>query len=296
MASHLSSGDKLGQHGENVVKYLADAMDQHINFIPAGQKTPSIDGVLQIFDTEHQCSRYINVQIKAGQSHVKNRWGDKGAMLHLRIEDIRDWKTAKYPTIVVWVPGEVDRPEAYWRNAQFAKIGASGVKLKASNKFNKTAFAPLLRMAREHAGILAAPLLLSLPLFRTKVRDVKEVARNFYDGWRQEGARNPLLKNIKVTLKGWRHLTRAELPQSLICHKLSLLPCAKEIVATSRQLRYLRKFTRNGNKVAIVRLTGALKERHRVITVIDVVLEKEFPVGSRRAEYTFLSVYERRHI
>jgi len=296
MASHLSPRDKLGLYGESVVRLLADAMGPYVNFIPAGQKTPHIDGVLQIFDAEHDCSRYINVQIKTGESHVRSRWGKKGAMLYLRLEDIRDWKTAGHPTIVVWVPGEEESPKAYWRNAQYAKIRASGVKLKASNKFDKAAFAPLLRLAREHAGILTAPLLSSMPLFGTKVRDVKEVAWQFYQEWRNEGARNPLLKKIRITRKGWRHLTRAELPQSLICHKLSLLPCAKEIIATSRQLRFMRKFTRNGRDIVIVRLTGALKERHRVIAIIDVVVEKEFCIGSPRAEYTFLSVYERRQI
>jgi Domain of unknown function (DUF4365) len=296
MASHLSPKDKLGQRGENIVKCLADKMGEHMNFIPAEQKTPSIDGVLQIFDKDHQCNRYVNVQIKTGDSHVRNRWGAKGAMLYLKAEDIRDWKAAKHPTIVVWVPGDEDKFEAYWRNAQYAKVLVNGVKLKTSNKFDKAAFPHLLKLAREHAGILSAPLLDSTPLFPKKVRDVKDVAWRFYTEWRKEGSRNPLLKDIKITLKGWRHLTRAELSQPIICHKLSLLPCAKEIVATSKELRYMRRFRREGKEVCMVRITGALKQRHRVAAIIDVVVEKEMAVGSSRAEYTFLSVSERRHL
>ncbi len=278
------------------MKLLADAMGQNVNFISAGQKTPSIDGTLQIFDTEHACSRYINVQIKSGDSHVKNRWSEKGAMLYLSIEDIKNWKEARIPTIVVWVPGDESKIEAFWRNAQWAKIRSAGVKLKTSNKFDNGAVGPLLKLAREHAGVLAAPLLASPPLFTPKVRDFKDVAWNFYSDWRNEGARNPLLKEVNITLKGWRHLTRVGQPQSVICHKLSLLPYAKEIIESSRELRFMRRSAKYQRKVDLVRVTGALKERHRFAAIIDVVLEREFAANSARAEYTFLSVYERRHL
>ncbi|CAN5367315.1 DUF4365 domain-containing protein [soil metagenome] len=296
MARHLSAKDRLGKRGENVVKLLADQMNENISLIPAEQKTPSIDGILQILDSDHGCFRYINVQIKAGDSHVKNRWGARGAMLYLKPDDIRDWKAAKHPTIVVWVPSDEEKLEAYWRNAQYAKIRANGVKLKTSNKFDKTAFSHLLRLAREHAGISAAPLLESRPLFPKKVREVKGAAWSFYSSWRKEGARNPLLKDIRITLKGWRHITRATLPQPMICHKLSLLSCAKEIVATSQEVRYMRQFQRDGKDICLVRITGALKERHRVTAVVDVVVEKEMAPQSNKAKYTFLSVYERGHL
>ncbi|HEX5398697.1 MAG TPA: DUF4365 domain-containing protein, partial [Verrucomicrobiae bacterium] len=235
MASQLSPRDKTGQRGENVVKYLMDQMSPHSTFLPAGQKTPSIDGTLQLFDPDHKCHRYINVQVKSGDSHVQGRWGSKGVKLRLDLADIRNWKKANIPTIVVWVPGDETKMEAYWRNAQFAKLTLTGVKLKASNKLDKSAFAPLLRLAREHAGVLTTPVISSVPLYPKKVGDVKQIAWNFCLDWRKNGSRNPLLKDIKITLKGWRHLTRPKLSQRLICHKLSLLPCAQEIIETSRQ-------------------------------------------------------------
>ena len=285
----------MGQIGESLVKLLVAKMGQHINLIPAEAKTPSIDGILQIHDVEHDCNRYINVQIKAGDSHVRGGMVKNRAMLHLGIEDIRDWKKSNYPTIVIWVPGDETKNEAYWRNAQFAKSGANGIWLKTSNKFDKAAFSHLIALARDHAGVLSAPLLQSTPLYPKKVREVKDIAWTFYNEWRAGGGRNPLLKEIKITLKGWRHLTRAGLSQSMICHKLCLLPCAKEIIETSRQIRYMRKFPRHGKEITLVRITGTLKERHRVAAIIDVVLEKEFLKETGRAEYTFLSVYERNH-
>ena len=97
-------------------------------FIPAGGKTPSIDGYIQIRDQirDPTFRNYLNlaVQVKSGRScfHVPKRQMAKFGYLDVKPSHVNQWKTSNIPVIVVWdeEPTSIDA-RVLWTQARHAK-------------------------------------------------------------------------------------------------------------------------------------------------------------------------------
>jgi hypothetical protein len=143
--------------------------------------------------------------------------------------------------------------------------------------------------------------LVTHPLVFTKVKDIKAEAWAFYAQWKSEGSRSPKFGKIRVTVKGWRHVTRGSRPQAEVCHKLTLLPCAREIVEKAMDSVLVRKLDSGTDELgrAIERELHVVRGRHvqrfRADMRVDAVLEVTRLVKDQKTTCVkFYSVYERR--
>jgi SIR2-like domain len=140
---------------------------------------------------------------------------------------------------------------------------------------------------RKHPA--AAVRLDSPPLPLQRVREAKKIAREFYDAWRRDVAlgrsSSPVLGAVGVTLRGWRHITRAGPPAREICHRLSLIPCAREVVEKATD----KKDVRHLFGKTLIALEGTYRSPYQADVVVEVIIERS---GGRAS---FLSVHERRH-
>lgn len=141
----------------------------------------------------------------------------------------------------------------------------------------------------------------SLPLVFTKVRDIKAQAWVFYSEWKVKGSSSPRFGMVNVTVKGWRHLTQGSRPQVEVCHKLTLLRCAKEIVEKSWDSTLVRTLGPYKDEIGrtITRelhaLRGQSRQRFRAGIWVYVILEvKKLVTDGSVVSTSFYSVYERR--
>jgi hypothetical protein len=142
----------------------------------------------------------------------------------------------------------------------------------------------------------------SLPLVLAKVKDVKKQAWNFYSAWKVKGSYSPRFrKEVSVTVKGWRHLTRGSRPQAEVCHKLTLLRCAKEVIERSGESTLVRTLQpcndENGRPIKreLHALRGQSLQRFRADIWVYVVLEvKKLAKDGSVVNVSFYSVYEKR--
>jgi SIR2-like domain len=128
--------------------------------------------------------------------------------------------------------------------------------------------------------------------------DVKNRAWDFYCGWRREASGGnfhcPALGRVHITLKGWRHIKRhvkgTRTPQREVAHRLSLLPCAKEVLQKATNARPVR--TLFGRRKLLC-VQGVHTSRHEADIIVNVIVEQyQSKFGEPR--HTFLSVYEER--
>lgn len=83
-----------------------------------------------------------------------------------------------------------------------------------------------------------------------KQNKIKEEAWEFYGRWRKTESYSPALKTkIRVSLKGWRHISGAtgskKRALSDIHRRFKLLPKAKEIIETSTTIQNVTKKGKN---------------------------------------------------
>jgi len=110
-------------------------------------------------------------------------------------------------------------------------------------------------------------------LFYDKVSDVKKMAWEFYSNWRQKGSTSPKFGKVDISLKGWRHITRVSNSQKSIIHKLNLLPCAKQLLETSKFSNFLRKseYYLPGKELHCI--WGLYETKYQPDIIVEVVLE-----------------------
>ena len=132
------------------------------------------------------------------------------------------------------------------------------------------------------------------PLSTLLVRNAKDAAWESYRAWKHdvEAGRSlsPALGRINVTLKAWRHITRVRVPQREICHRLSLLPCAREVVEKAPTYRIVRRLGRR----VLISLEGVYRSPYQADVLVEVIVEQ---LRSKRdgTTNTLLSVHERRY-
>ncbi len=119
------------------------------------------------------------------------------------------------------------------------------------------------------------------PSLFTKVSQVKPQAWAFYSKWREEGSQSPLFGKVDITLKGWRHVVRVSRSQAEVCHKLSLLRCAKELVEKATQSVKLRDLDRRVGSSwseALKNAVGVTPQRIRSTDHLGRPVERELHV------------------
>ncbi len=126
-----------------------------------------------------------------------------------------------------------------------------------------------------------------------RVKDVKGKAWEFYKRWHAEGSNARALGDarVNVTVKGWRHLTRADLPAQEVCRRLSLLPLARAIV--ERAPAVVRDDLRVDGRRRLLSLQGTHRSGYgrRSAAVVEVIIEQRPAHGGSDVTYTFLSVH-----
>jgi hypothetical protein len=178
-----------------------------------------------------------------------------------------------------------------WVSASEIELRSGRVKLRRSHIFDKNARPRIEELAREYAGRPSIPVLQSRPL-TTTLQEAKEEAWKFYRDWRGIGSFSPRYGYVGVTLRAWRHLTKASSPADMIIHRLSLLPCAKELIELSSKGALVRVTSPDGPRTELQSVRGVVRPKFRAAIVVEVVLEVRFPCERYRATKLY-SVYER---
>lgn len=282
------ASDQLGREGEAFVRLCVEEMG--CRFIPGDGNLPSIEGHIQIRDPGSGGYLYIAVQVKTGQSHLSRKRDPKYVYLSLDRTDVLNWKSANVPVIIVWVDGVRPSRTALWGNALRAKKSGR-LRISSRATFDCTSVGDLLKLALAHAGRPQVPRLNESPICLANVRDVKKKAREYFRCWREAGSVSPVFGRVRITLKAWRHMTRASLSQRAIVHRLALLSCAKAAIETAVESQFLRKLE-NGTELRAVR--GVFKEAFRSDVCVEVVIQAKRHGRNGFANATLYSVLERK--
>jgi hypothetical protein len=286
--------DQKGTKGEACVQYAIVNL-MNCTYIPTGEKEPSIDGVIRLTDPENDSHLNIGVQVKTGPSYIAVPKGEvKYAYIKLDSDDVIDWQLSNIPTIVVWVEDpDISPTRMLWGDARKAKRKSGKLKVSTRAEFGRSALSDIVEMAKIHAGRPSIPRLTGKPLFPTKVTEVRESARTFYNSWRAERTVSPAFGRVDVTLKGWRHLTRNTSAQIDIAHRVALLPFAREILKTASRSQFVRKLKSGRERSELHVLSGLYRPNYGADAIVEVVVEVD-KRGRRIKKATFHSVYERR--
>jgi len=118
-------------------------------------------------------------------------------------------------------------------------------------------------------------------------------AKRYYDSWRKEKTYSPALKsNIKITLKGWRHITGAtghkKRPFGDIYRRLKLLPYAKIVIKKSTTIQNIvvkskRKY------YAIEAIVNIGEKDSKKLRKVRVIIRED-----KKGNYVFLSVMDKK--
>lgn len=298
----------LGKKGESFV--IHQFAEFNVDCIWGNGKTPSIEGVIRIKDEVFKTNLSLGVQIKTGNSYVHQSKKSKRHIILTKLEesDIRDWKASNIPVIVIWVSDDPSgKRYALWADTTRIKKGAKQIKILKTALVDRNCVPKLLEIARAYAGLPVVPILKETPLFPTLVKDVKKDARKFYEKWRRVKTVSPIFGHVRITLKAWRHITRIKSSQREICHKLSCLPCARELIMNANQCRFLRKIERDGAKEEensriiddpksvkeLWSICGTHQSPFRADVLLEVVIEVERR-GQNILKATFYSLHEKR--
>lgn len=253
----------------------------------AGGKHPLIDAYVQLREQDTGRPCYLTVQVKTGKSFLI---GKPDRHLHIRLNkrDVDNWLRSTVPVIVVWVDDRKDALEAFWAEAKRSRVGTKGgktLKIPKAYRLTPRARERLLKIAGADSGRNITKLK-SHPL-PNRVKEFKPLARAFFDEWRREGSWSPskLLNHVDVPLDAWRHLTKVSRSPQDVIHRLSLLPCAREILERTPDSTFMRDLPTsgwtprgcsnagNGIRRELRSVSGIRRVSHRSDALIEVVVE-----------------------
>lgn len=122
----------------------------------------------------------------------------------------------------------------------------------------------------------------------------KKKSKIYYDKWRKETTYSPALKkNIKITKKGWRHITGApghkKRPFKDVYRRLKLLPYAKFIIKKSSTIQSVRN--KNGIKYFALEAVIPVKVNEtKSLRVVKVVIQED-----KKGNLIFLSIMDKKN-
>jgi len=126
------------------------------------------------------------------------------------------------------------------------------------------------------------------------MKKVKIKALRYYKKWRKEKTFSPALKEeIRVSLKGWRHITGATGAKKRnindIYRRLMLLPHAKAIIKKATTIQNIVK--RKGRTYYVFEEVRMIAEKgKKTQRKIRVILEED-----KKGKKVFLSVMDKKH-
>lgn len=253
-------------------------------YIRHSDEQGSISRYIQLPD--HDSSRrLIAIQLKIGAIHLIRETPNFVRIRLQKKEIITD-----IATIIVWMTDNQPDRYALWQSTTVANPRTKTIKITKRSVFDPRNLPKLLELARNWTGRPNVPMLKSRPLGLTCVRDVCNAAWKYYSGWRHLGSHSPKFGRVDVTLKAWRHITRVSSPQQEIIHKLSLLPCAKELIERTNKSTIFWKI--NAEKELYL-LKGLCSTRYREDILVEVILEVS-KINGKIVSTKLYSVHERR--
>jgi hypothetical protein len=288
-AKQRGKHSKLGLRGQTFVKARLEEMGFEVT--PTGD-APSIDLYVMLHDGV--TNLHFNVQVKTGKSFLRPETSPRHYSIKLDERDVADWKHSGSPTFVVWVDnrsGSNDRVwTAYWATATNAR--GNTLKIRKTSRLDMGALRRLERTVRQYRGRHGV-VVTSEPLFPARVSDIKWSAWEYFKNWKQRGTLSPFFGAVAVTMRSWRHLTRVSRPQREVIHKLSLLPCAREIIEKVSVPEFRRSISGPHGQRKLYALSGRHEPRYRGSLAIEVIIEV-FSHRNAPKRVNFLSVYEKR--
>jgi hypothetical protein len=293
MVRTRSVQDNRATLAETYVKLCVERMG--CEFLPADSRTAGIDGHLRIIDNVTGSHLTLAVQVKSGIHYTRAPYSDP-KFVHLAFdkEHVLDWHLSNLPVILVWVLDPDIQTPPLWCIASKIRLGSGRVRIRRSHVFDSDARAKLRDIASHAAGRPDIPLLHG-PMLGNYFDEAKTGARKFYDTWRAKGSVSPKYGHVGVTLKGWRHITRHSASKNAILHKLSLLPCAKELIEVCESGLRVRVLREVGPRIELHMVRGLIRVPYRRDILLAAMLElRTTHDGRKRAK--FYSLYERYHL
>jgi hypothetical protein len=285
--------DKLGRDGENLVKLLLERLGAR--YTPAAEKTPSIDGQIQIYDEGSSGYLYVNAQVKTGHSYLRRRVRDK---LYIKVEppDVRKWLLSNTPVVLIWVdPVSDDWRDwrAYWGDARLGKPNAGQFAIRDWSVLDDGSLQRLRELARIGAGRPSIAPLRGPLLPVADLPDVRRQALEAYRDWCLTGAWSPKFGPIEIKLKAWRHITRTGQSRHALLHRLSLLPLARYVLQTASRSYFLRALPDHRGRWELHAVRGLYRPQYRADMLVEVVIKVQRK-GNRMVNAELYSLHERR--
>ena len=214
----------------------------------------------------------------------------KAIIVELSSRDTMAWRSANIPIVAICLVEHQGTRLPFWADTSHAKLQLENpkIKFKLTNLLIENSSPRLAQIASDRTGFPDLPRLRSGPVLESRVRKFKEKCWKFYSGWRAEGSHHREFGKIEVTLSGWRHITRPSNSQLAVCHRLSLLSYAKELIESGSKRRLVREYVVGGQTIRLYTLSGIATPPYRSAAVVVAVI-KVFEDHTAR----FCSVYEK---
>jgi hypothetical protein len=251
-------------------------------------KSRGVDGLIEIYRKGVPTGRFIFVQVKSGLGHLRKTKSKTHYSIRVDAKDVEYWRRFNIPVILVWYNIGADR--AYWAQIDINSVSQGGWQVRLSKKcvFGLHSAGDLYQLCRTYYGIEdQLPVVQAPTTPKVTVNDVKETAFRFYDEWRKEHFITPAYGRVRISLRGWRHITAAWRTQRHIVGRLELLGAARQIMLTVPTKHKCREIVKE-RRVFFMQ-TAVVQYLHRGNAVVSVITEQ---YGD--APPTFYSVFEHR--
>jgi hypothetical protein len=270
---------RTGVIGENRVREAVMAMP-HL-WRRQDEGAPGIDSIIDIFRKSKKTGWIIYVQVKSGSSFLKSETDDT-FVVRAEAEDTEYWSQLKVPVVFVWCDTSKKRPRLFWAHINKKTRSKEGWRVYISKKakFGSHSSGDLYRLAAKYYSLRdRLPRISDANGPHIPVRAVKKAALEFYKQWQREPIISPALGEVRITRRGWRHITAISRTQRSVVSRLALLGAAKEILARVGDARKCRDFVetlKNGTKRRRVFYiqTAVAEFRHRGDVVVSVITEQ----------------------
>jgi hypothetical protein len=251
-------------------------------------KSRGVDGLVEIYRKGVPAGRFIFVQVKSGPGHLRKTKSKTHYSIRVDAKDVEYWRRFNIPVILTWYSIETDR--AYWAQIDINSASQRGwiVRIPKKNIFGLHSAGDLYQLCRTYYGIEdQLPVVQAPTTPKVTVNDVKATAFKFYNEWRKEDFITPAFGRVRISLRGWRHITAASRSQRHVVRRLELLGAARQIMLTVPTMHKCREIEEE--RRVFYMQTAVVRYSHRGNAVVSVITETY--CGGMP---TFYSVFEHR--
>ena len=251
-----------------------------------------LDGRIEILGPGRELTGLvIEVQVKSGRSYLTNKKAKESKSRRVSVESRKMRLDKKYrdyfslirhaPVLIVWYDPLSEN--CFW--GQFVRNTISYVLIR--DVFDRYAARAMARLARDwhdHHPQISYP-----PEPKISLRHPKQGALQYYKQWRDQECISPAFGTVRISLKGWRHITGHGRSQSDIMTKLRLLGAARSILETITTRVVCRIVRSTPVPTIYYKQTARVIFHNRSDAIVSVITEA---VGN--GPITFISVFESR--